>query len=139
MKNCPHIMVVDDDHDILRIVSRTLELEGYTVSLATGGKEALALLEECHPDLVLLDVMMPELDGFQVLELLRQRSNVPVIMVTARCEPISLQKALILGADDYLKKPFRPLVLIARIRSKLRRARMAATLTAVKSPPRLQS
>jgi len=83
MKNCPHIMVVDDDHDILRIVSRTLELEGYTVSLANDGKEALALLEKRHPDLVLLDVMMPELDGFQVLELLRQRSDVPVIMVTA--------------------------------------------------------
>jgi len=83
--------------------------------------------------------MMPELDGFQVLELLRQRSDVPVIMVTARCESTSLQKALIMGADDYLKKPFRPLVLIARIRSKLRRARMAATLTAAKSPPRLQS
>jgi len=130
-------MVVDDDHDMLKILGRTLELEGYAVSLASDGKEALALLEELHPDLVVLDVMMPELDGFQVLERLRRRTNVPVIMLTARHEPILLQKALVMGADDYLRKPFRPLVLVARIRAKLRRARAEVLLPGVKSstPP----
>ena len=126
MKNCPHIMVVDDDQDILKIINRTLELEGYSVSTASDGTAALALLEEHSPDLVILDVMMPDLDGFQVLELLRQRSNVPVIILTARREPMLLQKALVLGADDYINKPFRPLVLVARIRAKLRRAKVGA-------------
>ncbi|MBU2608836.1 MAG: response regulator transcription factor [Chloroflexi bacterium] len=139
MKNCPHIMVVDDDQDTLKIVGRTLELEGYAVSLANGGKEALALLEERHPDLVVLDVMMPELDGFQVLEHLRRRTNVPVIMLTARREPILLQKALVMGADDYLRKPFRPLVLVARIRAKLRRAAAEVILPGVKSSTQPQS
>ncbi len=122
MKNCPHIMVVDDDQDMLKIINRTLELEGYTVITASGGRAALALLEEHSPDLIILDVIMPELDGFQVLELLQKRSNVPVIMLTARHEPILVQKALALGADDYVTKPFRPLVLVARVRAKLRRA-----------------
>jgi len=117
MKNCPHIMVVDDNQDMLKIINRTLELEGYTVITASDGRAALALLEEHSPDLIILDIMMPETDGFQVLELLRERSNVPVIMLTARREPLLVQKALLLGADDYIKKPFRPLVLVARVRA----------------------
>lgn len=122
MKNCPHIMVVDDDQDTLKIINRALELEGYTVITASDGRAALALLEEHSPDLIILDVIMPELDGFQVLKLLRARSNVPIIMLTARGEPLLVQKALALGADDYVTKPFRPLVLMARVRAKLRRA-----------------
>ncbi|GAI33549.1 unnamed protein product [marine sediment metagenome] len=134
MKNCPHIMVVDDDPEMLKIINRTLELEGYAVSTATDGRAALALLEERSPDLVILDVMMPELDGFHILKLLRERTNVPVIMLTARHEPILVQKALVLGADDYIKKPFRPIVLIARIRAKLRRVRVGATPMKLPSP-----
>lgn len=122
MKNCPHIMVVDDDQDTLKIINRALELEGYTVITASDGRAALALLEEHSPDLIILDVITPELDGFQVLKLLRARSNVPIIMLTARGEPLLVQKALALGADDYVTKPFRPLVLMARVRAKLRRA-----------------
>ncbi len=129
MKNCPHIMVVDDNQDMLKIINRTLELEGYTVITASDGQAALALLEEHSPDLVILDIMMPETDGFQVLELLRERSNVPVIMLTARREPLLVQKALLLGADDYIKKPFRPLVLVARVRAKLRRAKVGSHTT----------
>ena len=82
----------------------------------------LALLEDCKPDLVILDVMMPRPDGFQVLELIRQRSNVPVIMLTAKGELTSLQKALVMGADDYVRKPFHAVELLARIKAKLRRA-----------------
>jgi len=138
MKNCPHIMVVDDDPEMLKIINRTLELEGYAVSTATDGRTALALLEERSPDLVILDIIMPELDGFQILKLLRERTNVPVIMLTARHEPILVQKALGLGADDYIKKPFRPIVLIARIRAKLRRVRVGATPMKLPSPSERQ-
>lgn len=118
----PYIMVVDDDQDMLRILSRTLELEGFNVGVAANGSSALALLEERRPDLVVLDIMMPELDGFQVLDLIRQRYSIPVIMLTARCEVTSLQKALALGADDYVTKPFNVRILLARVRAKMRRA-----------------
>ncbi len=122
MKKRPCIMVVDDEQAVLRLLSRTLEPEGYGVVVAADGRSALELLEEHYPDLVILDIMMPGLDGFQVLNLIRQRSNVPVIMLTARCEVTALRDALSLGADDYVRKPFRTQELLARIRAKLRRA-----------------
>ncbi len=118
----PYIMVVDDDQDMLRILGRTLELEGFAVDVAHNGQSALAIMEERRPDLVVLDIMMPELDGFQVLDLIRQHYNIPVIMLTARREITSLQKALALGADDYVTKPFNIRILLARVRAKLRRA-----------------
>ncbi len=129
MRYCTHIMVVDDDQDMLKIINRTLEMEGYTVITASDGRAALALLEEHSPDLIILDVIMPELGGFQVLKLLRERSNVPIIMLTARREPLLVQKALVLGADDYVTKPFRPLVLMARVRAKLRRTQAGAAVS----------
>ena len=129
MKTRPYILVVDDNREMSKMLNRTLELEGYAVSTASDGKAALALMEERNPDLIILDITMPEVDGFQVLELLRERHNTPVIMLSARREPILLQKALILGADDYISKPFRPLVLIARIRAKLRRAKISTAQT----------
>ena len=121
MKKPPHIMVVDDDREMLRMVERTLELEGYDVTVAADGSSALALLDDCKPDLVILDIMMPSPDGYQVLDSMRQRSDAPVIMLTARREVASLDKALALGADDYIRKPFRVLELLARIQAKLRR------------------
>jgi len=121
MKKCPYIVAVDDDYDMLRILKRTLELEGYGVATAADGNSALALVDKQQPDLVILDIMMPQLDGFEVLKLIRQRSSVPVIMLTSRCEDTVLRNALTLGADDYVKKPFSTRVLIARIRAKLRR------------------
>ncbi len=124
MKKGPHIMVVDDELEMLWLVERTLELEGHDVSIATNGSSALALLRDREPDLVILDIMMPGPDGFQVLELIRQRSDVPVVMVTAKCEAASLDKALALGADDYVRKPFRPSELAARVQAKLKRAKM---------------
>lgn len=122
MKNRPHIMVVDDDQEMLQMLKRILELEGYGVAIVADGNLALALLKECKPDLVILDIMLPGLDGYQVLSLIRQHSDVPVIMLSARCEVTSLHKALALGADDYVRKPFRTRELVARIQAKLRRA-----------------
>ena len=122
MKRYQSILLVDDDEEILRMLSRILELEGYDVAVAAGGEAGLALLEERKPDLVILDIMMPGLDGFQVLALMRQRSNVPVIMLTAKCEATTVRDAIGLGADDYVRKPFGTRELVARIRTKLRRA-----------------
>ena len=122
MKKRPHIMVVDDDLEMLRLLERTLELEGYGVTIAANGVSALMLFRDREPDLVILDIMMPGPDGFQVLDSIRQRSNVPVIMLTAKYEVTLPEKALGLGADDYVRKPFRPLELVARVQAKLRRA-----------------
>ena len=126
--NCPYIMVVDDDLAILRLLKRTLEPEGYGVILADNGSSALDLLEDSRPDLVILDIMMPGLNGFQVLDLIRQRSGVPVIMLTARGEVTNLRNALSLGADDYVRKPFGKGELLARIRAKLRRVGVEVTM-----------
>jgi two-component system response regulator MtrA len=118
-------MAVDDDPTILRILKRILEPEGYEVVLANEGSSALALLDKRKPDLVLLDIMMPGLDGFLVLDSIRERLDVPVIMLTARCDHESLVKTLKTGADDYVRKPFSAAVLLARIRAKLRRVEQA--------------
>lgn len=117
------IMVVDDDQEMLWLLNRTLELEGFDAIVVADGESALTLLEEFDPDLVILDIMMPGLDGLQTLDLIREHSNVPVIMLTAWHEVESLQRALFLGADDYISKPFSIRSLIARIQAKLRRAR----------------
>jgi len=128
MKKHPSIMVVDDEQSIRRLLNRTLELEGYGVILADNGRAALDLLEEHRPDLVILDIMMPGLDGFQALDLIRQRSNVPVIMLTAKREVNTVRDTLTLGADDYVRKPFHRQELLARIKAKLRRAGPEVTM-----------
>lgn len=115
------VLVVDDDIEILEMLSRTLELEGFDVATAADGRSALTILEDSGPDLVILDIIMPEIDGFQVLDITRRHSNVPIIMLTGKCDVDSLRDALELGADDYVKKPFRPRELLARVRAKLRR------------------
>ncbi len=115
------ILVIEDDQDMLQLLRRVLESEGYRVILATDGFYGMTLLGEAKPDLVLLDIMMPGLDGYDTLDSIRQYSNVPVIMVTAKREIEALEKALDLGADDYVKKPFRPAELLARIKVKLKR------------------
>jgi len=128
MKKHPCIMVVDDEQLILKLLSRTLEPEGYDVVVAENGEAALKLLDKHEPDLVILDIMMPGLDGFQVLGLIRQRSNIPVIMLTARHEVTAVRDALTVGADDYVRKPFHTRELLARIRAKLRRASQEVTV-----------
>lgn len=122
MKKHSHIMAVDDDKEILRILKRILELEGYDVAVAPDGGSALELLEEWQPDLVILDIIMPGLDGFQTLKRIRQRSSIPIIMLTAKCDVTTLNDALALGADDYVRKPFATRELVARVQAKLRRA-----------------
>jgi DNA-binding response OmpR family regulator len=117
------IMVVDDDREMLKLLNRTLELEGFDTIVVADGDSALNLLEQTEPDLVILDIMMPGRDGFQTLDQIREHSNVPVIMLTARHEMEMLNRALLLGADDYVRKPFSTRALVARINAKIRRAR----------------
>lgn len=93
---------------MLQLLKRTLEIEEYDVRLAADGVYGMSLLRENEPDLVLLDIMMPGPDGYQVLDSIRHCSEVPVIMVTAKAEVDSVKNALALGADDYIRKPFRP-------------------------------
>ena len=115
------ILVIEDNQDMWQLLGRIVESEGYCVILAPDGIYGMDLLRAAKPDLVLLDIMMPGPDGYTTLESIRKYSNVPVIMVTVKRETEALQKALVLGADDYLKKPLRPAELLARIKAKLKR------------------
>jgi two-component system alkaline phosphatase synthesis response regulator PhoP len=117
----PCIMVVDDEPSILRLIQCALKLAGFDVMLAASGDSALELMRRHRPDLVILDIMMPGLDGFQVLNRIRKQSDIPVIMLTARHEMTILRDSLVLGADDFITKPFSVGELTARIRAKLRR------------------
>ncbi|MFC1991455.1 response regulator transcription factor [Chloroflexota bacterium] len=117
------ILVIDDEPDMLALVERILKPEGYDVLSAVDGVFGLSLLRQAEPDLILLDIMMPGPDGFVVLQRIRQSSNAPVIIITAKRDTASIQKALSSGADDYIMKPFRPAELVARIKTKLRRTR----------------
>jgi len=116
------ILVVDDEETVRDLVRRTLEEAGYGVVTAAGGKEALDKMSQLDVSLVLLDIKMPGLDGFQVLNLIRKSSDVPVIMLTAIEQVTTLRDAVHIGADDYITKPFRSLELVARVKAKLRRA-----------------
>ena len=122
------ILIVDDDVTLLKVLQITLEKEGYTISLATRGEEGLRLAYTEHPDLVVLDVMMPTLDGWEVCRRLRQMSDVPIIMLTARSLETDIIRGLGLGADDYLPKPFGVGELKARIEALLRRVETDASL-----------
>lgn len=115
------ILVVDDESKMIRFVRMNLELEGFRVAEAGDGLEALDRVRQDLPDLVLLDVMMPEMDGFETLQRLREISTVPVIMLTVRGEEEDRIRGLELGADDYVTKPFSPRELVSRIRAVLRR------------------
>jgi len=117
----PQLLVVDDDRKLVPLLERGLRYEGFGVVCAYSGAEALAATKHTLPDLVLLDVGMPDLDGFGVLQELRRRTDVPVVMLTARDEVTDKVGALDLGADDYVAKPFDFDELVARIRAVLRR------------------
>ena len=119
------IMVVDDEPAVRILLKRCLELEDYDVIQASDGDSALAVMRKCLPDLVILDILMPGLDGFEVLEFIRQRFDIPIIMLSGKQEVTTVRDALISGADDYLRKPFHTQELVARIRAKLRRATSA--------------
>ena len=119
------ILIVDDEPQLQKTIRAYLEREGYTVQSATDGHAALEAAEVFHPDLVILDVMLPGLGGFTVLEALRRQSDVYVLMLTARADEIDKVMGLTLGADDYMTKPFSPRELVARVRAILRRERSA--------------
>jgi DNA-binding response OmpR family regulator len=115
----PIILVVDDDDKILKLLQVNLSVDGYQVVSVSNGSSALESLSNIKPDLVILDVMMPGLDGFQVFDLIRQQSNVPVIIVTASWDTITNQEVAGLKADNYLKKPFNISELTDRVKTKL--------------------
>lgn len=118
----PTILIVDDEPRYLRLMEVNLVTEGYQVIKATNGQEAVDLVASRHPNLVLLDVMMPVLDGFGACERIREFSNIPIIIVTARGSENDRVRGLDLGADDYIIKPFSATELLARVRAVLRRA-----------------
>ncbi len=119
-----HVLVVEDDEDILELVSYNLKKEGYGVIRAMTGEEALKRVGEAIPDLVILDLMLPEIDGLEVCRRMKrdmETMRVPVVMLTAKGEESDIVAGLELGADDYITKPFSPRVLMARVRAALRR------------------
>jgi len=120
------VLVVDDEPRMIHFIRLNLEHDGFQVSEATSGTQALEQLRDQLPDMVLLDVMMAELDGFETLRLIREISNVPVIMLTAKGEEDDRVRGLELGADDYITKPFSPRELVSRVRAVLRRTEPAA-------------
>ena len=122
MNSQPLVLVADDEPRITKLVALTLHDEGFRVVTASGGEEALKKAEEVRPDIVLLDIVMPDLDGIEVMRQLREWRPVPVILLTAKGSTSDKAKGLDLGADDYIAKPFHPDELAARVRAVLRRA-----------------
>jgi DNA-binding response OmpR family regulator len=122
------ILVVDDEPRYIRLMEANLISEGYNVYKAANGQEAVESVAENQPDLVLLDIMMPVLDGFTACERIREFSNVPIIVVTAKGEERDRVRGLDLGADDYIVKPFSATELLARVRSVLRRAQNSGSV-----------
>lgn len=120
------ILVVDDEERMVRFIRLNLEQDGFQVLEAYRGSQALDRLRTGMPDLVLLDVMMPDLDGFEVLRIIREISSVPVIMLTAKGEEDDRVHGLELGADDYITKPFSPRELVSRVKAVLRRTESAS-------------
>ncbi len=123
------VLVVDDERKIRDVVRSYLEHEGYAVLVADSGERALEAIERAHPDLVVLDLMLPDLPGEEVARTVRQHSSVPIIMLTAKASEEDRVVGLGLGADDYLVKPFSPRELVARVAAVLRRSGNGATST----------
>ena len=120
------ILVVDDERNIVELLRLYLEKEGYAVVSASDGEQALVLYERNDPDLVVLDLMLPRMDGFEVCRELRRRGDTPILMLTARSEDVDAIVGLELGADDYVTKPFNPRALVARVKAILRRTDVTA-------------
>jgi DNA-binding response OmpR family regulator len=117
------ILVVDDEPKIVRLARDYLEKHGFRVTTAADGETALAAARRDRPDLIVLDLMLPKMDGREVCQILRRESNVPIIMLTALAEEVDQITGLEIGADDYITKPFSPRALVARVRALLRRSR----------------
>ncbi|MEW6404204.1 MAG: response regulator transcription factor [Chloroflexota bacterium] len=119
--NDKQILVVEDEPSLAEVVSLYLKRAGFQVQTAADGKQAMSILEKQIPDFVILDIMLPEIDGISLTRWLRDRSDVPIIMVTARREEVDRIAGLEMGADDYVVKPFSPQELVSRVRAVLRR------------------
>ena len=119
--NEKHILVIEDEPSLSEVVSLYLKRAGFQVQVANDGKQAMSILEKQIPDFVIMDIMLPEVDGLSLTRWLRDRSNVPIIMVTARREEVDRIAGLEMGADDYVVKPFSPQELVSRVRAVLRR------------------
>ncbi len=117
-----NILAVDDETHVTMVIKRVLEQEGYSVTTVNDGYAALAEIVKSVPDLVILDINMPGINGYQVLERIKEKHDIPIIILSAIQEVSSVDKSIGLGADDYVRKPFRPAELIARVKAKLRRA-----------------
>jgi DNA-binding response OmpR family regulator len=117
----PRILAVDDEPNIIELAKLYLEREGYQVEEAANGQDALAKFNVVNPDLIILDLMLPDIDGFEACRQIRAKSTVPILMLTARKEDVDKIVGLEMGADDYLTKPFNPRELVARVRAILRR------------------
>lgn len=120
------ILVIDDEPQIIEVLTSYLKKDGFHVIAAADGTKALQIAEREEPDLILLDLMLPDIDGYEVCRALRKRSNVPIVMLTARDEETDKIVGLELGADDYITKPFSPREVLARVRAVLRRAEPGA-------------
>lgn len=116
-----NILVCDDDREIARAISIYLSNEGYTILTAYNGREALKILETKDIHLIIMDIMMPGMDGLEATERIREKKNIPIIMLSAKSEDYDKINGLNVGADDYMTKPFNPMELVARVRSHLRR------------------
>ncbi|CAI8035593.1 Transcriptional regulatory protein WalR, partial [Geodia barretti] len=122
------VLVVEDEENLLEALRYNLEREGYQVHTATDGGEGLELARKINPSLILLDIMLPTLDGFEICRILRRESEVPILLLTAKGEEVDRVVGLELGADDYITKPFSIRELIARVRNTLRRTRYLGSL-----------
>ena len=117
----PTVLIADDEKNIVQLARMYLQAEGFSVETAASGKEALEKVKLARPDLVVLDLMMPEMDGWEVCRRLRKESDLPIIMLTARSDDVDKIVGLELGADDYMTKPFNARELVARVKAVLRR------------------
>ncbi|MGP0584840.1 response regulator transcription factor [Paenibacillus timonensis] len=125
----PKILIVDDELNLLHVIKAYLEKQGYLVYETDSGQGALRLFENLQPDLIILDLMLPDLSGEEVCKTIRKTSDVPILMLTAKSNEDDLVHGLLIGADDYLVKPFSPRELIARVISLLRRSKSARSTT----------
>jgi DNA-binding response OmpR family regulator len=130
------VLLVDDEPMVRDVLSRYLERSGFEVEAVGDGERAVAAFEARRPDLVLLDLMLPRIDGFEVFRRIRARANSPVIMITARGQSTDRIVGLEVGADDYVSKPFSPAEVVARVRSVLRRTRSSETVPLTEEPLR---
>lgn len=118
------ILVIDDDRDMQELLNQRLDTEGFDTIIVADSDSALSLMDKVAPDLIILDTTTPDQECFRTLDHVREHSNVPIIMLTSEYELESLQRAISLGADDFIRKPFSMQAFIARIRAKIRRSRL---------------